>query len=163
MKLAKQVLAILFVIAIAICAAACMNTPSEPTDGTTAVASVSTTAESTTKATTTATHPTTTKPIATKSSQGIRITGRLYGTTTQQTTRRDYGISGSWNPNETTTEKATTKAPTTTRPTTTKPTTTHPDDPYDVYDYWDPEDFYEDHWDDFFDYYDAEEYFYDHQ
>ena len=49
--------------------------------------------------------------------------------------------------------------------TTTKSTTTAKpkDDPYDVYDYYDPEDFYYDHWDDFFDYYDAENYFYDHQ
>lgn len=35
------------------------------------------------------------------------------------------------------------------------------DDPYDVYDYWDPEDFYEDNYDDFYDYEDAEDYYYE--
>ncbi len=53
---------------------------------------------------------------------------------------------------------------TTTKPTTTRATTTtRKDAPYDVYDFYNPEDSYEDHWDNFFDYYDAEEYFYDHQ
>lgn len=37
-----------------------------------------------------------------------------------------------------------------------------PSDPYDVYDYSDPDDFYYDHYDDFFDYEDAEDYFYEH-
>ncbi len=36
-------------------------------------------------------------------------------------------------------------------------------DPYDVYDYSNPEDFYDEHYDDFFDYYEAEEYWEDHQ
>ena len=36
-------------------------------------------------------------------------------------------------------------------------------DPYDVYDYTNPEDFYVDHYDDFLDYYAAEEYWEDHQ
>lgn len=36
------------------------------------------------------------------------------------------------------------------------------DDPYDVYDYTDPEDFYYDYEDEFYDYEDAEDYFYEH-
>lgn len=40
----------------------------------------------------------------------------------------------------------------------TKTTTTRKTDEYDVQDYDDPEDFYEDHYDDFFDYEDAEDY-----
>jgi hypothetical protein len=36
------------------------------------------------------------------------------------------------------------------------------DDPYDVNDYSNEEDFYYDHYDDFFDYYDAEDYYKDH-
>lgn len=46
---------------------------------------------------------------------------------------------------------------------TTKKTTSTKSDPYDVNDYYFPEDFYYDHYDDFFDYEDAEDYFYDHQ
>lgn len=42
----------------------------------------------------------------------------------------------------------------------TKPKTD--DDPYDVNDYSDEEDFYYDHYDDFFDYYDAEDYYNEH-
>ena len=36
------------------------------------------------------------------------------------------------------------------------------DDPYDVNDYSNAEDFYYDHYDDFFDYYDAEDYYNEH-
>ena len=43
-----------------------------------------------------------------------------------------------------------------------KKTEVHEEDPYDVYDYIHPEDFYYDHYDDFFDFYDAENYFDDH-
>ena len=42
----------------------------------------------------------------------------------------------------------------------TKKTTT---DPYHAKDFYNPEDFYDEHYDDFFDYYDAEDYWYDHQ
>lgn len=35
----------------------------------------------------------------------------------------------------------------------------YPDDPYDVYDYSDPEDFYYDNWDDFYEYEEAEDYY----
>lgn len=34
--------------------------------------------------------------------------------------------------------------------------------PFDAADYYDPEDFYYDHYDDFFDYEEAEDYFYEH-
>ncbi len=44
----------------------------------------------------------------------------------------------------------------------TKTTTTRKTDEYDVQDYDDPEDFYEDHYDDFFDYEDAEDYWEEH-
>ena len=44
-----------------------------------------------------------------------------------------------------------------------KNTPLNPDDPYEVYDYSNPEDFYDDHYDDFIDYYAAEEYWEDHQ
>lgn len=60
-----------------------------------------------------------------------------------------------------TTKKVTTKKYTTKR-TTTKKTTTKKYDPYDAADYYDPEDFYYDHYDDFFDYEEAEDYFYEH-
>lgn len=43
-----------------------------------------------------------------------------------------------------------------------RPQATEDDDPYDAADYYDPEDFYEDHYDDFYDYDEAEEYYYDH-
>ena len=43
-----------------------------------------------------------------------------------------------------------------------KKTTTKKYDPYDAADYYDPEDFYYDHYDDFFDYEEAEDYFYEH-
>lgn len=46
--------------------------------------------------------------------------------------------------------------------TTKKHTTTKNSDPYNVNDYSDEEDFYEDHYDDFFDYYDAEDYYREH-
>ena len=59
------------------------------------------------------------------------------------------------------TSKKTTKKYTTKR-TTTKKTTTKKYDPYDAADYYDPEDFYYDHYDDFFDYEEAEDYFYEH-
>lgn len=60
-----------------------------------------------------------------------------------------------------TTKKTTTKKYTTKR-TTVKKKTTKKYDPYDAADYYDPEDFYYDHYDDFFDYEDAEDYFYEH-
>lgn len=41
--------------------------------------------------------------------------------------------------------------------------TSQDDDPYDVNNYTHPDDFYYDHYDDFFDYYDAEDYFNDHK
>ncbi len=41
-------------------------------------------------------------------------------------------------------------------------TTDKEDDPYDVNDYSNEEDFYYDHYDDFFDYYDAEDYYDEH-
>ncbi|MGN0463976.1 MAG: hypothetical protein ACI4GA_04690 [Acutalibacteraceae bacterium] len=41
-------------------------------------------------------------------------------------------------------------------------TTTTTEDPYNVNDYSNEEDFYDDHYDDFFDYYEAEEYYWDH-
>lgn len=40
-----------------------------------------------------------------------------------------------------------------------KSTSRYPDDPYDVYDYSDPEDFYYDNWDDFYEYEEAEDYY----
>lgn len=46
--------------------------------------------------------------------------------------------------------------------TTKKSTITKKSDPYDVYDYSDPEDFYYDNYDDFWDYEDAEDYFNEH-
>ena len=69
-----------------------------------------------------------------------------------------YSSSGSGNK---TTRKTTTYKYTTKR-TTTKKTTTKKYDPYDAADYYDPEDFYYDHYDDFFDYDEAEDYFYEH-
>ena len=46
--------------------------------------------------------------------------------------------------------------------TTTKSSSKKKSDPYDVYDYRDPEDFYYDNYDDFWDYEDAEDYFNEH-
>lgn len=69
-----------------------------------------------------------------------------------------YSSSGSRN--KTTKKKTTYKY--TTKRTTTKKTTTKKYDPYDAADYYNPEDFYYDHYDDFFDYYEAEDYFYEH-
>lgn len=43
------------------------------------------------------------------------------------------------------------------------PTPPKKEDPYNVYDYTDPEDFYYDNYDDFWDYEDAEDYFNEHQ
>ena len=63
---------------------------------------------------------------------------------------------------EYTTAKKTTTKKYTTKRTTTKKTTTKKYDPYDAADYYDPEDFYYDHYDDFFDYEEAEDYFYEH-
>ena len=63
-------------------------------------------------------------------------------------------------PKVTTAPKQTTKKKTTTKK---KVTTYKKDDPYDVYDYDDPEDFYYDNYDDFFDYEDAEDYYYDNR
>ena len=60
----------------------------------------------------------------------------------------------------TTAPKQTTKKKTTTKK---KVATSQKDDPYDVYDYDDPEDFYYDNYDEFFDYEDAEDYFYDNR
>lgn len=40
-----------------------------------------------------------------------------------------------------------------------KSTSKYPDDPFDVYDYSDPEDFYYDNWDDFYEYEEAEDYY----
>ena len=58
---------------------------------------------------------------------------------------------------QTSAPKATNKTPPHTN---TKPTATQSPDPYDAYEYYDPEDFYYDHYDDFFDYEDAEDYWY---
>lgn len=44
-----------------------------------------------------------------------------------------------------------------------KKTLLNPEDPYEVYDYSNPDDFYEDHYDDFIDFDAAEEYWEDHQ
>ena len=95
-------------------------------------------------------------------------------TTKKSTTAAEYsrvGVSGSGgvrrneiqnavassSKKKTTTKRTTTKRTTTQR---TKKTTT---DPYHAKDFYNPEEFYDEHYDDFFDYYDAEDYWYDHQ
>lgn len=70
-------------------------------------------------------------------------------TTTRQTTQETV---------ETTTPQTTTQQTTTRRKTTRKKASTKKDK-YNVYDYADPEDFYEDNYDDFWDYEDAEDYY----
>ncbi len=75
-------------------------------------------------------------------------------TTTTTTSATTQNSSTTTTPQTTTTKKTTTfKRITTRRKTTTKK------DKYNVYDYNDPEDFYEDNYDDFWDYEDAEDYY----
>ena len=206
MKLTKQAIAIVFVIIIAACAAACMRSATEPNSETVLTGSTSaplsthrsqSTSVKVTQYSSTTLHSTfesdisvseskdpsseasseaTTQPseiiLSPRRGKDVLQEELEKGTTTARVTKPGE-IALSPNPGkdvleaersgETTTKATTTTRPTTTKQTTTKPTITRPDDPYDVYDYWDPEDFYYDHYDDFFDYYDAEDYFYDHQ
>ena len=73
----------------------------------------------------------------------------------------------SYTPRTTTTTRYTTAKTTTykkrTTKKTTKTTTKKSADPYDVYDYDDPDDFYFDNYEDFYDYEDAEDYFYENR
>ena len=183
------ILALLLAVFAAACGAAKPSVPETTTvQSTTAPTKHTTTAPATTaKPTTTGAVKTTALPTtvssqnpisttvaATKGSGNYAISGEwhlIQTTTVDNHTTMSHSIRISPSRGQTVREAATdptrTTRPTTTRPTTTRPTTTkpvpttYPDDPYDVFDYWDPEDFYYDHYDDFFDYYDAEDYFYE--
>ncbi len=85
--------------------------------------------------------------------------------TAERTGRRGAGANGSGMPvriPELEGYKLDPKFTTTKRTTTKKKTTATKKDPYDVNDYANEEDFYDDHYDDFFDYYEAEDYFREH-
>lgn len=119
-------------------------------------------------------HPTTTIPFEEEYSEFVS----RYRSTSQSsesdytTAKRSTGAKGSSfyprpsrnssSGSEGKTSKKTTTKKYTTKRTTTKKTTTKKYDPYDAADYYDPEDFYYDHYDDFFDYEEAEDYFYEH-
>ena len=94
------------------------------------------------------TRPTKKKPVTT--------TKKKPAATTKRYTTKSHGwIGGVDNGNTIRRDPTTTKRYTTT-------TKKKRYDPYHAADYYDPEDFYYDHYDDFFDYYDAEDYYYDH-
>ena len=119
-------------------------------------------------------HPTTTIPFEETYSEFVsRYRGTSQSSESDYTTaKRSTGAKGSSfyprpsrnssSGSEGKTSKKTTTKKYTTKRTTTKKTTTKKYDPYDAADYYDPEDFYYDHYDDFFDYEEAEDYFYEH-
>ena len=75
----------------------------------------------------------------------------------------NYKTTTATTPYQTTTAaQTTTKKTTTYKKVTTKKKATTKKDKYNVYDYKNPEDFYEDNYDDFWDYEDAEDYFREH-
>ncbi|MBQ8119923.1 MAG: hypothetical protein IJ172_04005 [Ruminococcus sp.] len=78
--------------------------------------------------------------------------------TVRTTTTRNYGAAYTTRRTYTTTSRTTRNTATSKKTTTHKKTTTRKDK-YNVYDYNDPEDFYEDNYDDFWDYEDAEDYY----
>lgn len=71
----------------------------------------------------------------------------------------NYTTVGTTTTYRTTTQKTTTTQTSTRRKSTTRKKTSTKKDKYNVYDYADPEDFYEDNYDDFWDYEDAEDYY----
>lgn len=78
--------------------------------------------------------------------------------TVRTATTRNYGAAYTTRRTYATTSRTTRKAATSKKTTTRKKTTTKKDK-YNVYDYNDPEDFYDDNRDDFWDYEDAEDYY----
>ena len=132
----------------------------EPIQSATAAAARQTATEQPQSTTESAAQRTSTESVksttaAEKSSASTTVTEKKTAATEKKTTKgfsADIVSPYKKNPRVTTTARSSKS----TRPSTTKP------DPYDVYDYYDAEDFYYDHYDDFYDYYDAEDYFNDH-
>ena len=85
-----------------------------------------------------------------------KVTAMAYGTIKPSPSPRPQSAS--------TPKPAATPRPSSKPKATAKPESTpKPSDPYDVYDYSHPDDFYYDHYDDFWDYEDAEDYYDAHQ
>ena len=79
--------------------------------------------------------------------------------TVKTTTTKNYSAVYTTERTYTTTSRTTSNTAATSKKTTTRKKTTTKKDKYNIYDYNDPEDFYEDNYDDFLDYEDAEDYY----